>query len=65
MESQRKRPTQKEVLSEIQLIEPNLKADLNSFMGRFGIKEIQFGSHSLKKTSGKEAKSVIKPKSKK
>ena len=45
--------------------EKKMRTELNSFMGKYGIEEISFGKkHSLKRTKGKEAKSIT-PKSKK
>ena len=50
-----KRPSLKEQ-------EESYKSSLNDFMKEFGIGEISFGSHSLKKTKGKKAKSISKKK---
>lgn len=40
--------------------------NLNDFMKDFGIESINFGkTHSIKKTKGKKAKDIVKPRKKK
>jgi hypothetical protein len=38
--------------------ENKMLGELNDFMKKYGVKEIDFGSHGLKKTKGKKAKPV-------
>lgn len=52
-----KKPSKKE-------IEDKMLENLNDFMKDFGIGEIIFGkTHKIKKTKGKKAKDITKPKS--
>jgi hypothetical protein len=41
-------------------VEDKMLEELNDFMKKYGIEEISFGKHGIKKTDDKKSKSVIK-----